>query len=101
MAPKLSAYLSAIFSLCFAATAFTQANPQGQTASTDKQLFKLSVSTHLVLVPVIVTDKRGAHVTGLTAADFEVKEDGNLQRIVHLDELSAPCRENRACRCQP
>jgi VWFA-related protein len=51
--------------------------------------FKLSVSTHLVLVPVIVTDKRGAHVTGLTAADFEVKEDGNLQKIFRLDELTA------------
>ena len=49
----------------------------------------LSVRTHLVLVPVIVTDKRGGHVTGLKAEDFEVKEDGSAQKISRLDELTA------------
>lgn len=57
--------------------------------SPEKQSFKLAVSTHLVQVPVIVTDKHGAHVSGLTAADFEVKEDGNTQKIVRLDEFTA------------
>ncbi|MES1262079.1 MAG: VWA domain-containing protein [Acidobacteriota bacterium] len=34
-----------------------------------------------VLVPVIVTDKKGHHVTGLKAADFQVLEDGVPQEI--------------------
>src|ERR1700747_1692485 len=58
-----------------------------QAKDQDQQSFK--ISTHLVLVPVIVTDKRGDHVTGLTAGDFEVKEDGNAQKIVRLDEFTA------------
>jgi VWFA-related protein len=58
-------------------------------ASKDSQEFKFTVSTHLVLVPVIVTDKQGNHVTGLKAEDFEVKEDGVVQKIARLDELTA------------
>jgi VWFA-related protein len=53
------------------------------------QEFKFSVSTHLVLVPVIVTDKQGNHVNGLKTEDFELKEDGVVQKISRLDELTA------------
>jgi VWFA-related protein len=62
---------------------------QKPDASKDSQEFKFTVSTHLVLVPVIVTDKQGKHVTGLKAEDFEVKEDGAVQKIARLDELTA------------
>jgi VWFA-related protein len=34
-----------------------------------------------VLVPVVVTDKEGHHVTGLAQADFKVLEDGVEQKI--------------------
>ncbi len=34
-----------------------------------------------VLVPVVVTDKQGHHVTGLTQTDFKVFEDGVEQKI--------------------
>jgi VWFA-related protein len=34
-----------------------------------------------VLVPVIVTDKKGHHVTGLKASDFRLEEDGVPQEI--------------------
>jgi VWFA-related protein len=34
-----------------------------------------------VLVPVIVTDKKGHHVTGLRASDFQIYEDGVRQDI--------------------
>jgi VWFA-related protein len=35
-----------------------------------------------VVVDLIVTDRHGRHVQGLTAADFKVYEDGILQKIV-------------------
>jgi len=41
----------------------------------------IKVDVRQVLVPVVVTDKEGHHVTGLTQADFKVFEDGVEQKI--------------------
>jgi VWFA-related protein len=41
----------------------------------------IKVEVRQVLVPVIVTDKEGHHVTGLTQADFRVFDDGVEQKI--------------------
>lgn len=41
--------------------------------------FRLDVQR--VLVPVVVTDKKGHHVTGLHASDFRIFEDGAQQAI--------------------
>ena len=41
----------------------------------------IKVEVRQVLVPVVVTDKEGHHVTGLTQADFRVFEDGVEQNI--------------------
>ncbi len=41
----------------------------------------IKVNVRQVLVPVIVTDKEGHHITGLTQADFQVFEDGVEQKI--------------------
>ncbi len=40
-----------------------------------------SVRTEMVVLPVTVTDTRGASVAGLTAAEFRVYDDGRLQPI--------------------
>src|SRR5215472_6246188 len=64
-------------------------NKQESSQEQSKEPFKLSVATHFVLVPVIVTDKQGNHVTGLKAEDFELKEDGSVQKISRLDEMTA------------
>lgn len=61
------------------------AKPQYPAAST----FKFGVSTHLVLVPAVVTDKQGNHVAGLTADDFEVLEDGKPQKTASVEEVTA------------
>ena len=50
--------------------------PAAQTTDTT-----IKVEVRQVLVPVIVTDKEGHHVTGLTKADFRVFEDGVEQKI--------------------
>jgi VWFA-related protein len=41
----------------------------------------IRVSTHLVLVDVVVTDKQGKHVDGLRPEDFVVQEKGKTQKI--------------------
>ena len=41
----------------------------------------IKVDVRQVLVPVVVTDKQGHHVTGLTQADFKLFEDGVEQKI--------------------
>jgi hypothetical protein len=45
------------------------------------------VQTKVVLVPVSVTDKNGRYVDGLTARDFNVRDDGALQQIT-VDDFS-------------
>jgi VWFA-related protein len=40
-----------------------------------------------VVVDVVVTDRNGEPVTGLAAADFEVSEDGERQRIVTFEAI--------------
>ena len=42
----------------------------------------IRVRVNQVLVPVIVTDRKGHHVTGLKQDDFEVLEDGAPQKVV-------------------
>jgi VWFA-related protein len=41
----------------------------------------IRVSTHLVLVDVVVTDKQGRAIAGLHPEDFEVEENGKGQKI--------------------
>ena len=42
------------------------------------------VSTHMVLVDVVVTDKQGKPVNGLRPEDFVVEENGKVQKISSL-----------------
>ncbi len=50
---------------------------------------KLTTSINTVLVPVVVTDKQGNHVKGLTRDDFEIKEDGKAQQVLSFQEMIA------------
>jgi len=44
----------------------------------------IRIDTSLVTSDVLVVDKEGHHVSGLTADDFEVKEDGESQKVEHF-----------------
>ena len=46
---------------------------------------KFGTSTAAVLVDVVVRDKKGKPVSGLTAEDFQVFEDGVPQKIISCD----------------
>ncbi len=53
----------------------------------------IAVRSEVVLVPAIVTDHSGAHVSGLTQADFTVLENGHQQKIAffhHIQTNAAP-----------
>ncbi len=54
------------------------------------------VTTNLVQVDAVVTDKDGRHVTGLHAEDFEILEDGRPQQVTNFSyvspNLSAPAQ---------
>src|SRR5579862_3095259 len=44
----------------------------------------IRVTTHMVLVDVVVTDKQGKAITGLKPEDFTVEENGKPQKIASL-----------------
>lgn len=48
------------------------------------------IETQLVSVPAIVTDRTGRPLTGLSAADFQVYEDGRPQKIANFSTTEAP-----------
>lgn len=52
----------------------------------------IKVQTLNVVIDLIVTDRHGRHVPGLTAADFTIYEDGVAQKIIGFtpSESSAP-----------
>jgi VWFA-related protein len=65
--------------------------PAGQQpASQQPPTVTFRAETNFVEVPVIVTDRTGAFVRGLTAEDFEVYEDGRLQKPAVFSYVDLP-----------
>jgi VWFA-related protein len=77
----------------FAASIAGSQQKESQAATSTAEPPKLTVGSNLVIVPVIVTDKHGNHITGLKADAFEIKEEGKTQKIVRLDEVTAEAKE--------
>jgi VWFA-related protein len=50
----------------------------------------IRVTTHMVLVDAVVTDKQGKPVPGLRPEDFVVEEGGKAQKIASLTTTTAP-----------
>src|SRR5262245_60210205 len=75
MNARMKAVLSSVlaFSLCQANSGQTQAPKQAETP--------VSLKATEVALDVIVRDKKGKLVKGLSASDFQVLEDGVQQRI--------------------
>lgn len=56
----------------------------------DQQQPSIKIGTNLVTVPVIVTDRYGRFVTGLTLSEFTVREEGSPQKIEDFSSTEAP-----------
>ena len=68
---------------------------QGQASS------KIAVTTRLVNVDVVVTDKKGNPAPGLTQKDFTVLDDGKPQQIALFSEASTRAPVKPALTLQP
>src|SRR5882762_5500297 len=53
----------------------------------------IKVQTSNVVIDLIVTDRHGHHVPGLTAADFTIYEDGVPQKIIGFTPPGSPVSE--------
>lgn len=74
-----------IFSLIFASTfAPAQSGAAAETQPTFEAI------TELVVVPVSVTDRKGNFVSGLTAQNFRIYEDGRLQKVTLFEAEDLP-----------
>ena len=82
-------------------TACIALSPVGASAQAQPPIIKETVSP--VLVPVVVTDRAGHHVTGLKPDDFRLFEDGIPQQIVALlracEKQPLANALKRTCRC--
>jgi VWFA-related protein len=50
---------------------------------------KFTARTELVLIPTLVTDKSGNHITGLKKEDFIVHENGVEQKVATFEEIAS------------
>jgi VWFA-related protein len=64
------------------AAARTEPSPAAHETQPPSSPSVIRVQVKQVLVPVVVTDRKGHHVTGLKANDFEVLEDGRPQKLI-------------------
>jgi VWFA-related protein len=67
----------------------TQTPAQNPTHSTAPPVSPLVVNARLIILDVVVTDQAGKPVIGLDAEDFQIFEDGKLQRISSLEPPTA------------
>lgn len=68
----------------------SQQNPSRPTRSQSAPVATFKSSSDLVLVPVVVRDKKGKHVSGLPQSAFRLEEKGKEQTITLFEKVSAP-----------
>jgi Ca-activated chloride channel family protein len=79
----LAPVLAAALVIAGAPMSATQEKPAGQG-------FSFRSSVNLINVTATVTDAEGRFVSGLTATDFEIYEDGKLQQISQFESERVP-----------
>jgi VWFA-related protein len=69
---------------------FAQEKQDKTEQQRDQQQPTFKIGTALVTVPVIVTDRYGRFVTGMSRDDFSVREDGITQKIEDFSSIESP-----------
>jgi len=72
---------------------FAQEPPSRPAASTGQeaeQVPTFPAAVELVTVDVVVADKKGSPISGLTAEDFSLTEDGQAQQITSFEAIELP-----------
>jgi VWFA-related protein len=84
-------YLGAVSLLLTALVAgLAWAEQFGSANGQDDSRYKISVDVGLVVLPVFVTDSRGQAVSGLTANNFHLYDDGHLRPITLFEPEDVP-----------
>jgi len=70
------------------------ANPAAKDKDKDKDNAEVTFTarTELVLIPTLVTDKAGHHISGLKQEDFTVLENGVEQKIGTFEEITTEAK---------
>jgi VWFA-related protein len=84
MGRKLSCYVTIIAAL--ACSNIVLAKPKDKENNSE---VKFTARTALVLIPTLVTDKSGNHISGLKKEDFTVLENGAEQKISTFEEITS------------
>jgi len=61
--------------------------PPLQAQTTQTNVAKFTSSTELVLIPTVVNDKSGVHISGLQKEEFALKQDGKSHPIAVFEEI--------------
>src|ERR1700684_3954064 len=73
-----------------ACSLFVLAKPEDKNNDKDIDAeVKFTARTELVLIPTLVTDKSGNHISGLKKEDFTVLENGSEQKIATFEEITS------------
>jgi VWFA-related protein len=60
----------------------------GKDKGVDPSLITFKASSRIVVVDVVITDRKGKPVKGLTQQDFQIAEDGKSQNVAHFEEFN-------------
>jgi VWFA-related protein len=87
---RVGASIAAVLVLCAAPVGSSVRDPFQPSAAQVQGPPVFSISSDLVALDVLVRDRKGVYVTGLTADAFTVEEDGVRQTIQFFAEIDAP-----------
>ena len=86
--PQAVIVLALLFLLLL--STFVSGSSSSASQPNDADDYKISVNVGLVVLPVIVTDRKGAFVPDLRQQDFKVYETGRLQQITSFEPEDVP-----------
>ncbi len=89
--PKLSIRLAIVAALVCSVFVFARNKEKDKDKENNSEV-KFSARAELVLVPSLVTDKAGNHITGLKKEDFTVLENGIEQKLATFEEITSDAR---------